>query len=678
MQPLAQSDEAQAINQDWLDKLVLTYLQQQTELQAESSCSARLLTGCEKVRQLVENGRIREALSISEHIHPAPTKDLRLVFQLKRQQLVELLRQAPSQDGCASLTFIRQELAPLALEAYDTSYAEFRKCLLLLVYPKDAAFGPVQQEWDPASRTRLASVLCRTLRQAAGVQPCKLALLIRYLSRMMMLLKRFDAPEAAGNDPAVLKAASRLDTRARDCAPLPCASRERFPEDLVQYLREAAGITRQEAVDSLRHTDGNMNQALDNELSSWHIDIPYLDQLVEDYANCRGLTKQSSKAGEHVRSAIPLGGPDAGKLKQPFPPEANTWDGSASSNGPTVALNTPVMSAEPDLDAVYMHSEQRSPGSSNGDHNQESRQSTAYSRSASQSPPHKALRSHNGASPHAGMLSHAEQPYQQASTDFGRYQRLAMLLTRVRTCCETGSAEQVEAAVVAELGPSFLESNPEVAFQLQRCQFGQLVQDGHTEQALRLLRHSMAPIALSLQHLQPCLKAATACLLPHSALQHQFEGIPPAPKALQQSLEAALDLPEPMLMRVLRLLLHCHARWLKVQRCSDRFEEHLGICQLRGSRAEAVPCRRPRPPTPTGMVGDDMLQSAAVAAPGGDADYEGAQSMDEGEDSPAAEGVPEGPILLLMEWSGLPRNMAIDLLAAHGNDPNAVLADLYN
>ena len=67
---------------------------------------------------------------------------------------------------CAA--FIRQELAPLALEAYDTSYAEFRRCLLLLIYPKDAAFGPVQQEWDPASRTKLASVFCRTLRQAAG------------------------------------------------------------------------------------------------------------------------------------------------------------------------------------------------------------------------------------------------------------------------------------------------------------------------------------------------------------------------------------------------------------------------------------------------------------------------------------------------------------------------------
>ena len=65
---------------------------------------------------------------------------------------------------------------------------------------------------------------------------------MRYLPRTMMLLKRFDAQEAVGNDPAVLKAASRLDTRARDCAPLPCASRERFSEDLVQCLREAVRL----------------------------------------------------------------------------------------------------------------------------------------------------------------------------------------------------------------------------------------------------------------------------------------------------------------------------------------------------------------------------------------------------------------------------------------------------
>ena len=105
------------------------------------------------------------------------------------------------------------------------------------------AFPVIQPHQLPAATSVcfLPFLLCDSRIDCAGAQPCRLALLVRYLSRTMMLLKRFDAPEAAGNDPAVLKAASRLDTRARDCAPLPCASRERFSEDLVQYLREAVG-----------------------------------------------------------------------------------------------------------------------------------------------------------------------------------------------------------------------------------------------------------------------------------------------------------------------------------------------------------------------------------------------------------------------------------------------------
>ncbi len=75
---------------------------------------------------------------------------------------------------------------------------------------------------------------------------------------------------------------------------------------------------------------------------------------------------------------------------------------------------------------------------------------------------------------------------------------------------------------------------------------------------------------------------------------------------------------------------------------------------------------------------EEVLEATAVAAPGGDVDYEAGQSMDEDDAPTTVDGVPEEPLLLLMEWSGLPRRMAIDLLAAHGNDPNAVLAEIYN
>ena len=101
MQPLQECEEAQAINQDWLDKLVLSYLQQERELQvcppvqfrhtpcdssvqschlvspvvqADLPCAASLLRDCENVRQLVENGRILDGLSAGERVNSNPTK----------------------------------------------------------------------------------------------------------------------------------------------------------------------------------------------------------------------------------------------------------------------------------------------------------------------------------------------------------------------------------------------------------------------------------------------------------------------------------------------------------------------------------------------------------------------------------------------------------------------------
>ncbi len=77
----------------------------------------------------------------------------------------------------------------------------------------------------------------------AGAEPCRLALLIRYLSRSMASLRRVDAPEASGSDPEVLKAAQRLEAFDQDEPPLPCAiHRGGFPEVQVQGLREAVRI----------------------------------------------------------------------------------------------------------------------------------------------------------------------------------------------------------------------------------------------------------------------------------------------------------------------------------------------------------------------------------------------------------------------------------------------------
>ncbi len=72
-----------------------------------------------------------------------------------------------------------------------------------------------------------------------GAEPCRLALLVRYLSRSLKLYKALQGPAAAGDDPEAFKAASRLECHAQDCPPLPCEASRGFPEPDVQCLREA-------------------------------------------------------------------------------------------------------------------------------------------------------------------------------------------------------------------------------------------------------------------------------------------------------------------------------------------------------------------------------------------------------------------------------------------------------
>lgn len=63
---------------------------------------------------------------------------------------------------------LRRELAPLALNAYPEAYGELKRSLLLLVYGQHEEGTPVRAEWSPRSRSDLAAMLSRTLRQATG------------------------------------------------------------------------------------------------------------------------------------------------------------------------------------------------------------------------------------------------------------------------------------------------------------------------------------------------------------------------------------------------------------------------------------------------------------------------------------------------------------------------------
>ena len=65
---------------------------------------------------------------------------------------------------------MREELAPLALNAYPEAYAEFRHLALLLIFEPDHPGSPVADKWAASQRHQIAGRLARTLRQATGEQ----------------------------------------------------------------------------------------------------------------------------------------------------------------------------------------------------------------------------------------------------------------------------------------------------------------------------------------------------------------------------------------------------------------------------------------------------------------------------------------------------------------------------
>jgi hypothetical protein len=63
-----------------------------------------------------------------------------------------------------------------------------------------------------------------------------------------------------------------------------CALLQGFPEADIQSLKEAVQLSRQEAVEALRHTRGDVQKAFLNELASLHLNVALVDDLVLAYA----------------------------------------------------------------------------------------------------------------------------------------------------------------------------------------------------------------------------------------------------------------------------------------------------------------------------------------------------------------------------------------------------------
>ncbi|QDZ20785.1 hypothetical protein HOP50_04g33070 [Chloropicon primus] len=258
-------------------------------LVAECLEDLREPAACERARSEVLEGNIKSAIRLAqgESGGSSVLEDRRLLFKLYKEQFVELAQNASSvEDTQSALLWCRETLAPMALEAYPEAYSEFKQALLLATL-SSCGVGREENVGSLSNRRALAGAICGALRKAAGATPPRLANVLRYL---LLLHRRHRVAEGGKGK------AEDVDVRlieSQDGPMLPAegrvASSRTFPEGDVLLLRDAAGITREEAVEALRREDGDIDSAVSSELCRSRLREAELREILLEYAQYRGL-----------------------------------------------------------------------------------------------------------------------------------------------------------------------------------------------------------------------------------------------------------------------------------------------------------------------------------------------------------------------------------------------------
>ncbi|KAA6426769.1 MAG: hypothetical protein FRX49_03094 [Trebouxia sp. A1-2] len=746
-----------------LDELVEEYMLQEEltdkSSSAPASSSLPVRRACESVRVLLEAGDVRSAQEAIPLQCQEALKDQRLIFRLKKQEVVEYLRQGTPEAQQQALECIRHDYASLAENAYPEAYSEFKHSMLLLVFEEELQTSPVKADWSLQTRTELAGMLCRTLR----VYPATLSLLLRHLLLTHQTCHMHGCLPAGACD-AVKKLPEQLlpSTKPKDPGPLPCedqaaAAKPLWPlavED-AQALVTALDIPWEAASHLLKHTRGNLFAAFKNELSAYHVNDKLVDELVWEYAAHRGLLSltdseeyaciqagdeasecnqlEGSTGSEHRKAAAADYTAGTEQRKQTAADNrglhskahAHVAATNAARGGSQAACNssqsTPVRA-----DVATDRSDQ-SGASCSGDHTQDRPHSGSRRKrdapgssvspekhrgtgspaskdrgSSVQSPPRK-VPCWKGRPPHPvtpAEPSHdpnslppphdTEQdmqddcgPCQAPQSRAGGGKRLRHLphrqkyakLHRLTQMLDTGQLASVFQELECDIDPDFLPANPELLFELHRCQYHALLEAGNTDQALKLMRSQLTPLSQSHPHLQPKVKASMACLLPDSGKETlPRDCFSSAAGLLQSALRAKLGLPQPRLLELM-------------QRCKDCFEGLLKIDQL---RAGSTPATLPPDPSclTTGRMSSggrasrnavpaaDVVMADAAGNISSEHDSEGAHS-DDAMSEPEEVELTEQTIITTMEFTGLPRHQVIDLLLHNEGDPTAVMAQLF-
>ncbi len=217
---------------------------------------------------------------------------------------------------CLLSACLRDDLAPLALDAYPEAYHDFKGCLGLLLSAKDKA----EQSRTALSQMRndLASSVYQAAWHSLGLREPTLLPLLTYLLHLHHVFRSSVADRQLQEQELVDQLLHPL--APRDCPPLPAVVSQSSSapaaaprEADVQALIQCTGTTRRDATDALRRPPAAGSAALAGngtsvlmaaflaEISRLRLDRRTLRTLLNEYIAFRGLEANLDEEGDPGR-----------------------------------------------------------------------------------------------------------------------------------------------------------------------------------------------------------------------------------------------------------------------------------------------------------------------------------------------------------------------------------------
>ncbi|VFQ69236.1 unnamed protein product [Cuscuta campestris] len=653
---------------------------------SSSSSHSRLLI--RKIRRSMEAGDVDASLDLLRLHAPSLLDDHRLLFRLKKQKFIELLRKGTEEDSKSAMECLQTSLAPCALDAYPEAYEEFKHVLLVLVYDKNDNSSPVAHEWSEKRRFDLAGLLSSLLRAHLHAYDPLFAMTLRHLISIHK-----NVCSRQGVSSPISDLIERLLFEDRDHPATPTESLYEAPpfdEVDIQALAHAVEITRQEAVDSLRFARGDVFQAFQNELCRMRMNDSVLDDLVHEYCIYRGfvafgVASPSTSGIQGVSGAVNDDGPESDclSLNPPFrifPGNCKVSDGEASLSNicmeasPNSSIDTVSMQTPDVEERFFCETNIPEDCSTSGTHlDGKVPLKNGIHRTVGKNKRKRWMRRDEKLdymSEATFQQSGEEASQKLPAVKFGCTREYVYeTLLGIKELASKGMAAEVVDEINA-LDPSFFAQNPNLLFQLKQVEFLNMISSGDHSGAIKTACSYLGPLAASnAQLLKPLKETLLRLMYPNEVLSERSPLFGLA-TSLQVAAGKRLGIEQPQLIKILKATLYTHNEWSKLHMCKDRFESLLKIDSLKDISSHSVITAYSKSDIDMGTHGSSQLTSSSSNRVQGD----GSSSVQ----SPTRDvECDETAIIKVMEFLALPRADAIHLLAQYDGNAEMVIQQIF-